>query len=79
MLLTDQQQLTLAVAEQQAALAVELALQDANSAADAAPAPGAAAPRPGLDVIAMLRGQKEALKAQHEASLAVSWGCLVPA
>lgn len=72
MLLTDQQQLMLAVAEQQAALAVELALQGADScAAEGAPPPPPSPSRPRLDVIGMLRGQKEALRAQHEASMAV--------
>lgn len=68
-LLADQQQLMQAVAEQAAQ-----ASEDAAHGSGVTPAVAiAASPAPpSLDVIRMLRDQKDALKAQHEATVAVS-------
>lgn len=72
-LLADQQQLMQAVAEHQVALEAALAAQGSSRADEAAPpTPAAPSPTPpGLDMIAMLHSQQEALKAQHEATVAV--------
>ena len=93
-LLADQQQLVGAVAAQQAQLQAvldqherELAAGHGCSGSGAAVHPPAAAaaaspvPAPSLDVTRMLRDQKEALNAQHEATVTVGCACLavVPA
>ena len=68
-LLADQQQLMQALAEQSAAAAAGGSAATPLGTAVSPPSP---AP-PSLDVIAMLRDQTEALKAQHEAALTVRW------
>lgn len=77
-LLADQQQLVQAVAEQQAALCAQLPEQEqvAKEAHEAltpnADTPPARSPGPpSLDVVRLLRDQKEALQAQHEATVEV--------
>lgn len=77
-LLADQQQLVQAVAEQQAALSAQLPEAElAGDESHEAVTPRAATPPacspgpPSLDVIRLLRDQKEALQAQHEATVEV--------
>lgn len=68
-LLADQERLI----EQQAELEAALAVQQAHHVSRGAPlTPPAASPAPSsVDIIRMLRDQKEALKAQHEATVEV--------
>lgn len=75
-LLADQQQLVQAVAEQQAALSAQPPEQDQAGKQHAATPKAATPPAsssgpPSLDVIRLLRDQKEALQAQHEATVEV--------
>lgn len=71
-LLEDQQRLVQALAEQQAALAEAAGAVPGGAAPSPLPAPSPAPPS--LDVLRVLRDQKEALRAQHEATVAVSLG-----